>query len=96
MCQRLAHLSQHLLFRRSTTQPFHAATKTLCSSSTRFLSSGGQKTKQMVDEVGEARKAAAKQMEEAADAGTVSHRETRVQERVCVCEGSVCWEGKLS
>ena len=75
MSHRLARLSQHFV-RRTAPLPLQApvTTKTLSSSSsTRFLSSGGKKTKQMVDEVGEARKAAAKQMEEAADAGTVSH-----------------------
>lgn len=76
MSHRLARLSQHFLFRRPFTLPLLAGvftTKTASSTTiTRFLSSDG-KYIQMVDEVGEARKAAAKQMEEAADAGSVSH-----------------------
>jgi len=76
MSHRLARLPQHFLFRRPSTLPLEAgAFITKAASSiiiTRFLSSDG-KYKQMVDEVGEARKAAARQMEEAADAGSVSH-----------------------
>jgi hypothetical protein len=65
MTHHLARLSQHFLFLPFTTKALR---------STRLLSGSG-KHKPMSDEVGEARKAAAKQMEKAADAGTVSHRE---------------------
>lgn len=70
MSHRLARLSQHFLI-----LPLQAGTFTTKPLRTTRLLSGSGKHKPMSDEVGEARKAAAKQMEEAADAGTVSHRE---------------------
>lgn len=100
MSHRLARLSQHL-FRSTTPLPLQAGaltTKTLSSSSTntstRLLSSSG-KHKPMSDEVEEARKAAAKQMEEAADAGTVSHQGEGQRDGLCGRRGIALFTGRI-
>lgn len=77
MSHRLARLAHHLYRTQSTAIPFlcaraaAAAGATTRTQGTRFISSTSRRSKTMSDEVDAARAAAAKKMEEEADAGVV-------------------------